>query len=197
MWRSIRAGLFAVCCIGVMSHSSAGDDRDQNRPLKGVFRGSVTNTCLESQGGFTPNLTFQLNGFAGKYTDILVTTAVFPGDGTVTDSSRGTTYFQGDPYFPEALGAGTFVGTCQYTLNMHPNKSFTLKGSCRSLLPLGPAAGQEAIVDGIVVHGQVSEDNNMFITGSPEPNAQTLTLVPSGYVAQRLCGGLGTFIRVR
>ena len=70
MWGSIRGGLFAVCCIGGISHSFAGDDRDQNRPLKGVFRGSHSGNCLESQGGFTPNLTFQLNGWAGKYSEI-------------------------------------------------------------------------------------------------------------------------------
>jgi len=196
MWTSIRGGLLAVCCLGVMSHSLAGDDRDQNRSMKGVFRGNHTGNCMESQGGFTPNLQFQLNGFAGKYSEIWVSTLVFPGDGTVTETYQGTTYFQGDPYFPDALGAGTFVGTCRHTINMNANKSFTIKGSCRSTLPQGPAAGQEAVVEGIVVHGQFSEDYNSFILGSLEPNAQTLTL-SSGYVAPRLCGQTGNFIRVK
>lgn len=197
MWTSIRGGLFAICCMWVMSHSFAGDDRNHNRPLKGMYQGIATINCLESQGGFTPELLFQLNGFAGKYTDTLMSTATFHGDGTMTESIRGTTYFQGDPYFPGALSAGTFVGNCAYTLSMNANKSFTLTGSCRSTLPLGPAAGQEAIVDGIIAHGQVSEDDSVIIVGSPEPQAQTITLLPSGYVAQRLCGGTATYIRVR
>ena len=126
-----------------------------------------------------------------------MSTAVFPGDGTMTESVSGASYFQGDPnLFPGNFAAGTFVGKCDYTIDMNPNRSFKLKGSCKSTLPKGPAAGLGAAVDGIVAHGQLSDDGNTIIVGSPEPNANTLTL-SSGYVAQRLCGTSATYLRVR
>jgi hypothetical protein len=194
MWIKIRGGLFAVCCMGVMSHSFADDDSTE--PLKGVYRGTAAVNCLESQGGFTPNLQFQLNGFAVRYTDTFVSTAVFHGDGTMTETVRGTTFFQGDPYIPGAFGAGTFVTTCRLTLSMNANKSFTTKGSCSGNLPLGPAGGLGVNVDGIEGQGQVSENNSMIIIGNSEPQAQTLTL-SNGYVAQRLCAVTATYVRVK
>jgi hypothetical protein len=193
MWIKICRGLFAVCCMGVMSHSFADDDSTE--PLKGVYRGTGTVNCLESQGGFTPNLQFQVNGFAARYTDTFVSTAVFHGDGTMTETVRGTTFFQGDPYIPGAFGAGTFVSTCRITLSMNANKSFTTKGSCSGNLPLGPAAGLSVSVDGVGGQGQVSENNSMIIIGNSEPQAQTLTL-GNGYVARRLCAGTATYVRV-
>jgi hypothetical protein len=63
-------------------------------------------------------------------------------------------------------------------------------------LPLGPVAGLGSIVTGVVAQGQLSEDGNTIVIGSPEPNANTLTL-SSGYVAQRLCGTTATYIRVK
>lgn len=198
MRAEIRLTLVLLGSLCIASQSLADDQqRDLNRPLKGVFRGVGNNNCMESQGGFTPNLTFQLNGFVGKYQENTISTAVFPGDGTMTESVRGASYFQGDPnFFPGNFAAGTFVSTCQYTINMNPNKSFTWTGSCNGTLPLGPATGLGSIVTGIVAQGQLSEDGNTIVIGSPEPNANTLTL-SSGYVAQRLCGTTATYIRVK
>lgn len=202
MGKSIRGAMLLALFLGLTSQSMAGNDedrdrdRDQTRALKGVYRGVAETHCMESQGGFTPNLLFQLNGFAGKYTDTSISTAVFAGDGTMTESVRGTTYFQQEALVPGNLGAGTFVTTCRYTVNVKANKSISMKGSCNGTIPLGPAIGQGVIVDGISKQGQLSEDGSVIIFGSAEPNRDTLTL-SSGYVAQRLCGGSATYIRVR
>ena len=194
----IRLALLLLGSLSIASQSLADDQqRGLNGPLKGVFRGVGSNNCMESQNGFAPDLTFQLGGFVGKYQENFMSTAVFQGDGTMTESVRGASFFQGDPnFFPGNFAAGTFVGTCQYTIDMNPNRSFKLKGSCNSTLPKGPGAGLGSVVDGIVAHGQLSDDGNTIIVGSPEPNANTITL-SSGYVAQRLCGTSATYLRVR
>lgn len=194
----IRLALLLLGSLSIASQSLADDQqRGPNGLLKGVFRGVGSNNCMESQNGFAPDLTFQLNGFVGKYQENTLSTAVFPGDGTMTESVSGTTYFQGDPnFFPGNFAAGTFVTKCQYTFDMNANRSFKLKGSCNGTLPKGPAAGLGSAVDGIVAYGQLSDDGNTIIVGSPEPNANTLTL-SSGYVAQRLCGTSATYLRVR
>ncbi len=172
-------------------------DREQTRALKGVYRGSINTLCMESVGGFTPNLLFQLNGgFAAKYSESMISTAVFAGDGTMTESVRGTTYFQGDPYFTGSLGAGTFESTCRYDVNVKANKAVVLKGSCKGNALLGPAAGLGSAVDNVVSHGQISEDGSIIILGSPEPVPQVLTL-SSGYIAQRLCSSNSTYLRVK
>jgi hypothetical protein len=194
----IRLALLLLGSFYIASQSFAEDQqRGLNGLIKGVFRGVGSNNCMESQGGFAPDLTFVVNGFVGKYQENFVSTAVFPGDGTMTDSVRGASYFQGDAnFFPGNFAAGTFVSTCQYTIDMNPNRSFKLKGGCNGTLPKGPGAGLGSIVDGLVTHGQLSDDGNTIIVGSPEPNANTLTL-SSGYVAQRLCGTSATYLRVR
>lgn len=198
MSTGIRLALLAVFCLGVASQSMAGDDQDreQTRALKGVYRGSTTDFCMESVGGFTANLLFQLNGFAAKYYESMLGTAVFAGDGTMTETVRGTTYFGQEALFPGNLGAGTFESTCRYNVNVKANKSVVMKGSCKGNALLGPAAGLGTAVDNVVAHGQVSEDGSILIFASPEPVPQVLTL-SSGYVAQRLCSGNSTYLRVR
>ena len=192
-----RLALVLLGSLYVASESLADDQQQNlNSSLKGVFRSVGINNCLESQGGFTSNLLFQVNGFAARYQENTMSTAVFPGDGTMTDNVRGTTYFQGDPYNPGNFGAGTFIGTCQYTFNMNPNKSFTLKGSCNGSSPLGPAINTTSTLTGVVHHAQLSDDGNTIIIGNPEPNAQLLAL-SNQYSAQRLCGTSATYVRVR
>jgi hypothetical protein len=189
--------LLALLLVGIVYIASQPQaDQGPNKRIEGKFRGVGINNCLESQGDFTPNLLFQVNGFAARYQENWISTAVFAGDG-MTENVRGTTYFQGDPYVPGNFGAGTFVGDCVYKIEMNPNNSFTLKGSCNGDLPLGPAAGQKSTVEGIVAYGQLSDDGDTIIVGSPEPNHNTLTLRPSLYIAQRLCGTSATYVRIR
>jgi hypothetical protein len=200
MWTGIRAALLVVFCFGVASQAMAGkdddQDREQTRALKGVYRGSISTNCMESVGGFTPNLMFQLNGFAVQYSETMLSTAVFAGDGTMTETVRGTTYFHQEASIPGNLGAGTFESTCRYDVNVKANKAVVLKGSCKGNALLGPAAGLGSAVDNVVSRGQVSEDGSIIIFASPEPVPQVLTL-SSGYVAQRLCSNNSTYIRVR
>lgn len=195
MWsKEICAGLIAASCLGFMSSSFANDS--PVRQLKGVYRGTANINCLESQGGFTPGLQYQLTGYANRYTDSSMNTLVFHGDGTMTEKVQGTTYFQGDPYMTGGLGAGTFVGTCEHAVTMKPNKGFTLKGNCSGFLPFGPAAGLDSIVEDVDSQGQISEDGSIIVIGGTEPDANTLKL-SNGYVAQRLCGGSATYVRLR
>jgi hypothetical protein len=187
-----------VCGLAATMQSVTAD-----QPLKGTYRGTLNTHCMESMDGFTPNLLFDLHGgWGGKYTDTSLSTAVF-ADGKMTETLRGTTYFQGDPLNPGSLGAGTFESTCNYTVTANPNNSIVLtEGKCSGFIPLGPAAGQNVTVEGIIAKGQVSEDKSIIIIGSEEPNAQILKLFIPGqseprYIANRLCGSSSTYIRLK
>ena len=194
MSKKIWGGLFAVSCMWVVSHSFAAGV--VTAWPKGVYQGTVHVNCLESVDGFSPppDLRF-IGSIGGRYSDAFFSTAVFPGDGTMIENVRGTTFFEG-AIFDGAYGAGTFVTTCQYTLTAIGVRSFSLKGSCNGELPAGPAAGQSVTVDDIDALLQVSEDDRVIITGASEPDSQTLTL-SGGYVAQRLCAATATYVRVK
>src|SRR3954467_12488932 len=183
-----------VCGLAATMHSVAAD-----QPLKGTYRGTLNTQCMESEHGFTQNLLFDLQGgWGGKYTDTSLSTAVFR-DGKMTETVRGTTYFQGEALNPFSLGAGTFESTCNYDVTVKANNSIVLAGSCSGFIPLGPAAGQNVTVEGIIAKGQVSEDSSIIIIGSDEPNAQILKLFIPGqseprYTANRLCGSSSTYL---
>ena len=197
MSKKIMGKLITVFRIGVMSFAFAAGV--SAAPLSGVYRGTIQTNCLESVDGFSPapDLRFIVNpgSFAGRYSDVFMSTAVFPGDGTMTESVRGSTFFEGD-VFDGALGAGTFITTCSYTLTAISAKSYSMKGSCTGTIPAGPAAGLGITVSDIDAELQVSEDNRVIIIGASEPDSNTLTL-SSGYVAQRLCAGSATYVRAR
>ena len=197
MLKHIVGGLLVLGLAATMQSVSA------DQPLKGTYRGTLNTHCMESTAKFTPNLLFDLHegDWGGKYTDTSLSTAVF-ADGKMTETVRGTTYFQGDPFNPFSLGAGTFESTCNYTVAANPNNSIVLTGSCSGFIPLGPATGQNVTVEGIIVKGQVSEDRSIIIIGSEEPNAQILKLFNVGeleprYKAYRLCSSSSTYIRLK
>src|SRR4051812_38481983 len=97
MRHEIRLALLLLGSLYIASQSLAEEpQRGPHAPLKGVFRGVGSNNCMESQGDFAPDLTFQVNGFVGKYQENFISTAIFPGDGTMTESTSGASYFQGD-----------------------------------------------------------------------------------------------------
>ena len=191
--KKLLSGLFAISCI-MVSQAFAGD----MQALKGTYRGVVHVNCLESVDGFTapPDLRFvqRPGNFAARYADVYVSTAVFNGDGTMTESVAGTTIFGGEAY-DGALAAGTFVDTCHYTLASIGNGTFSLKGNCAGHIPTGPAAGLTITVTDIDAQMQLSDDHRMILLGGPEPDSNTLAL-NTGYTAPRLCAPMGTYMRV-
>jgi len=195
MKRKLSAAIFAASIMWISSNSFAVDPP---KPLKGVYKGVLQNVCSESQGGYTPApfINFIANGYIGTYTDTLIATAVFPGDGTMVETYHGTTVFNGNLY-DGAPAIGTFAGICRYTLTMGPNKSYRSHGSCSADLPTGPAAGQAATVDDVDSGGQISDDGEVISVGTGEPDANTLTLNPWGYVAARWCTSSGSYVRVK
>ena len=200
MGNDIRGGILAVCLLGLASSALAGDSV---KPLKGIYRGTLHNTCMESPNGFAdlPNQVFLGNG--NRYADTYTSTAVFLGDGTMTESLHGTTSFLNGAGYLEAESIGTFIDdNCKYAVSMKANKSFTLAGSCTGTLPTGPGAGNNVVVADIDMEGQASEDGSVIIVGSSQPDANTLTLTNIlfgniSYFAQRLCAVTGTYVRVK
>jgi hypothetical protein len=195
MKRKLSAAIVAASTMLIVSSALAGDPA---KPLKGVYKGVLQNVCSESQGGYTPApyINFIASGYIGTYTDTLISTAVFPGDGTMVESYRGTTVFNGNLY-DGAPAIGTFAGTCRYTLTMGPNKSYRSHGSCSGDIPTGPAAGLAATVDDVDSGGQISDDGEVISVGTGEPDSNTLTLNPAGYVAARWCTSSGSYVRVK
>jgi hypothetical protein len=164
-----------------------------DRVLRGNFRFTASGACTESVGGFTDRPWLQPLGGTTVYNETFSGTIVFDGQGGATETYKGMTMFDG-PWFPNNSAVGTFIGNCELTYTMASELSFVLKGSCKSLLPDGPAAGQTAYVTGIQNEGIISRDGDMILLSAAEPVEQTLSLT-GGYVAKRYCIHNYTLIR--
>jgi hypothetical protein len=185
---ALLGSLLVLCCTGVFA-----DDDEMGAVLKGKFRFTASGACTESVGGFSDRPWLQALGGTTVYNETFAGTIVFDGQGRATESYKGMTMFDG-PWFPNNSAVGTFVGNCELTYTMTGELSFLLNGSCRSLLPDGPAAGQTATVTGIQTEGIISRDGDMILLSGVEPVLQTISL-DRGYVAKRYCIHSYTLIR--
>jgi hypothetical protein len=169
------------------------EESGSDNELRGKFRFTASGACTESVGGFSDRPWLQALGGTTVYNETFAGTIVFDGQGRATESYKGMTMFDG-PWFPNNSAVGTFVGNCELTYTMTGELSFLLTGSCRSLLPDGPAAGQTATVTGIQTEGIISRDGDMILLSGVEPVLQTISL-DGGYVAKRYCIHSYTLIR--
>jgi hypothetical protein len=190
--------IFATCLLFIASSVLAVDTV---RPPKGVYRGIFTNNCTDSPAGFgdPPNQVYLGDG--NRNSSMYISVAVFGGDGTITETTGGTTSYVNSPSLLGYASVTRFEETFRYTLTMNANKTFTRSGSCSGYLPDGTLAGAKYDLPGLGGEGQVSEDGSMIIVGYPQPPANTITITNTAgdllWFAHRLCVQNGTYVRTK
>jgi hypothetical protein len=171
------------------------DSAARNAFLKGTYRHSTTDTCVESNAGFTPRPALQANGFGIMGQDYSIGHIEYDGNGHATERSRGIFLFPG-PFGPGSFMVVTFEANCSYTYAVNPDFSFSQEGSCTGNLVDGPTAGETFAVSGLRIVGQIGVGGLLLLTNQIEPVEIALEN-SGGFRTRRLCGAAGIAVRTR
>lgn len=178
---------FAACLVSLVAGSAMADDgsRNPNAFLKGTYQLSNNSSCATSDMGFTqPDL--QAIG-SGQTQDIFFTGVItYDGHGHATSTDHGILLTDG-PVVPGSLPVLTFEEDCSWTYAVNPDGSFSRMGSCTG-------AGESYTLSGIKFVGQIGVKDSVLIISMVEPVEQTL--VGNGFSFKRICGGVGTEVRI-
>ncbi len=169
--------VFAACLVSLMAGTAIADDGSGhfNAFLKGQYRVSGTVTCstgpaVDSIGSW-PTL---FDTFTGVIT--------YDGHGTATLKDEGVDIGTGSP--------DRFVDeTCTYSYEVARDGSFTQTSSCTD-------AGKTYLLSGIKEKGQIGAGGAVLVTNQVGTDVETLAVPPGNIIEYRLCGGVGTAVRI-
>lgn len=166
---------FAAGLVSLMAGSAMADDEggNFNAFLKGKYRHSASISCVTGQTsddiGSGPPIHIS---FAG------VTT--YEGNDQATAREHGIVIGPGQP--------GTFEEECSSTYEVNRNGSFSRKSICK-------ATDGSYTLSGIKWKGQISDEGSVLSMNQVERVEQTL--VGDGFSVKRICGGMGTEVRIQ
>ncbi len=167
---------FAVCLVSLLAGPAMADfgSGNFNPFLQGQYQVSASLACstgqtVESIGsGPTSFVTF-----AGVIT--------YDGHGHATLKDQGVDIGTGSP--------DRFDETCKFSYEVARDGSFTQTGSCTD-------AGGSFLSSGIKERGQIGVGGSVLITNQIGRDVETLEVPPGNIIQYRICGGVGTAVRI-
>jgi hypothetical protein len=79
--------------------------------------------------------------------------------------------------------------TCTYSYEVARDGSFTQTSSCTN-------AGKSYLLSGIKERGQIGVGGSVLITNQIGKDVETLEVPPGNIIQYRICGGMGTAVRI-
>ncbi len=193
--RSLYVAVLLVMPVLLPSGSFAWDfdSPDPNLLLKGEYRTSLFESCVQTGGEFDEN--FQIEG--GQFRTVTtkgITT--YNGDGTGTSSALVLNMFIPSPF----ISLGTVVSQseiaeCDLTYTVNPDRSFTQElAICNGTILTGLNKDKQFTLSGIKLQGQIARRRQILSYTNNDTNVVTLTLW-DGRIFKRICGRIGTGVR--
>ena len=170
------AYVFAACLVSLLAGTAMADvgSGNFNAFLQGQYQVSATVTC--SSGPTVPSigsLPTAFITFAGVIT--------YDGHGHATLKDQGVDIGTGSP--------DRFDETCKFRYEVARDGSFTQTGSCTD-------ANKTFLLSGITESGQIGVEGSVLTTNQIGTDVETLEVPPGNIIKYRICGGMGTAVRI-
>jgi len=167
---------FAACLVSLLAGTAMADDErgNFNAFLQGKYQISANVTC--STGPTVPSIGSEPTSFitfAGVIT--------YDGHGHATLKDQGVIIGTGSP--------DRFDETCKHSYEVARDGSFSQTGSCTD-------AGGSYLLSGITERGQIGVGGSVLITNQIGTDVETLEVPPGNIIQYRICGGVGTAVRI-
>jgi len=198
MIRSITNLLFFIIVLALPPGVAFADDQqDFQTLLRGEYRYSGTESCVDSPSGFSPAPFFLPLGATTKVDSSFTGLISFDGNGNAVATAKSMSAIVDPQSFP-IFTISTANVTCNYTnVTVNPDRSFTmLQNSCAGKILSGNGAGVDIEIIGGVSHGFIGQFKQVLLAPGPgvEPIQQEMRF--NGFFgAYRLCHSAATYMR--
>lgn len=169
---------FAACLVSLMAGPAMAEvgSGNFNAFLQGQYQVNGTVTCATGDAPETI-------GTGPTVFDTFTGVITYNGHGHATLKDEGVDIFvTGSPF---KWGDET----CDYRYDVAGDGSFTQTSSCTGV-------GKSYFLSGIKERGQIGVGGEVLITHQIGRDVETLEVPPGNIVEYRLCGGMGTAVRI-
>jgi hypothetical protein len=189
---------FAACLASLLAGTAMADDGSGNFNafLKGKYQVNINQSCATSNPNTPPGFVGPVSLGPGE-TDPSYFTGVitFDGNGNATQTDHGL-FLSGVPFNAGASPVDTFQEECHYTYKVARDGSFSHEGSCTG----AGVGGGPYKLSGDKWKGQIALGGLVLITnqvGTEVSTLESLAVPPIFTTQYRICGSVGTLVRIQ